>query len=148
MVEKSEPEKAVTSAPAAAAPAAAVNATPLPAELDGWNWGAFLLSWIWGIGHSVWISFLVFASIVPVIGWVISIGTMIYLGMKGNELAWQHRKFESVEQFKAVQAAWTKWGVIIFVISLVLGLIMTVLLGGFIMTMFSSAATTSTTTSF
>ncbi|WP_281405489.1 hypothetical protein [Mesorhizobium sp. B2-6-4] len=24
----------------------------IPAELDRWNWGAFFLNWIWGIGNS------------------------------------------------------------------------------------------------
>lgn len=83
----------------------------VPAEImGGWNWGAFLLGWIWGIGHSVWIALLAF--IVP---WPIM---EIILGVKGNEWAWQNRRFESVEHFKEVQRKWTIWGVIIYIISL------------------------------
>ncbi len=26
---------------------------PFPAELTGWNWGAFLLTWLWGFGNGV-----------------------------------------------------------------------------------------------
>ena len=24
-------------------------------EIKGWNWGALILGWIWGIGNGVWI---------------------------------------------------------------------------------------------
>jgi len=24
----------------------------VPAEIDRWNWGAFLLNWVWGIGNN------------------------------------------------------------------------------------------------
>jgi len=45
---------------------------------------------------------------------------MIVLGIKGNEWAWRSRKFESVEQFRETQAIWSKWGLIIFIVMLVL----------------------------
>jgi len=112
---------------------------PFPAELNTWNWGAFFLNWIWGVGHSVWIALLVFLPI-PFLG----LGVMIYLGMKGNELAWQHRKFESVTQFKAVQAVWQKWGIVLFVLSIVVGIIGAVASVMFIAT--HGTATTSTST--
>jgi hypothetical protein len=77
---------------------------PVPAGLGDWNWGGFLLTWIWGIGNNVWWSFLVF---IPYLGamvmpWV--------LAFKGNEWAWQSRHWESVEHFKRVQRAWMLWG--------------------------------------
>ena len=34
----------------------------LPPELTGWNWGAFFLTWIWGIGNSTFIALLAFFS--------------------------------------------------------------------------------------
>jgi len=79
------------------------------------------LSWIWGIGNGVWISFL-----------VLILGTIwsIVLGVKGNEWAWQNRHFESIQQFKETQAAWAKWGWIIFIISLVGGLLIALFAGG------------------
>ena len=30
----------------------------VPKEVHGWNWGAFLLNWIWGIGNNVWLALL------------------------------------------------------------------------------------------
>ena len=87
----------------------------------GFNWGAFLLTWIWGIGNNVWISFLV--CLAPLVG-------NIYLGVKGNELAWLSRKWDSVEQFKQTQAAWSRcaW-IVLFIQSVPLTIVvaMTVL---------------------
>ena len=86
---------------------------PMPAELHGWNWGAFCLTWIWGIANSSYLAFLCFIPFVNVI-------MVFILGAKGNEWAWTHRKFESVAQFKAVQKAWTTWGLVILGINILL----------------------------
>lgn len=93
-----------------------------PEELRKWNWGAFLLSWIWGISNNTFIAFLV---LVP----IFNIYILIMLGMKGNEWAWKNRKFQSIEHFKKVQKAWTLWGVILFAIS-VIGMVALFTLGG------------------
>jgi len=85
---------------------------PFPAELKRWNWGAFLLNWIWGLGNDVYISLLVF---VPIVGLVM----VFVLGAKGNEWAWKHRKFQSIEHFKTVQKAWVRWGVILFLVMVI-----------------------------
>ncbi len=86
---------------------------PMPDELRHWSWAAFLMNWIWGIGHNVWIALLMFVPLVNLIFW-------FYLGAKGNELAWQHRKFQSVEQFKQIQRVWMWWGVGLTAASLIL----------------------------
>ncbi|MBS7532015.1 DUF2628 domain-containing protein [Hazenella sp. IB182353] len=39
----------------------------VPVEVQGWNWGAFFFTWIWGITHGVWISLL---TLIPFVGWV------------------------------------------------------------------------------
>ena len=87
---------------------------PVPEEIKGWNWGAFWLSWIWGIAHNVWLALLVFC---------LSIIWNIVLGIKGNEWAWQHRQFDSIEQFKETQAVWAKWGWILFFVSLAIAIL-------------------------
>ncbi len=87
------------------------EAAVVPPEIQGWNWGAFLLTWIWGIGNNVMIALL--ALIIPFWG--------IYLGLKGNELAWRNKQWESVEHFKQVQRRWALWGLGILVASLALG---------------------------
>ncbi|HEX9997302.1 MAG TPA: hypothetical protein VGB45_09180 [Abditibacterium sp.] len=86
----------------------------LPDELKGLNGGAFFLTLFWAISHSVWIGLI---CLVPYVGWIIS----FVLLFKGNEMAWQNRKWESVAQFKEVQRKWLIWGIILFVVSLILG---------------------------
>jgi len=87
-----------------------------PPEILGWNWGAFFLNWIWSIGNSVWIGLL---CLVPCIGFVM----IFVLGAKGSEWAWQNKRWESVEQFKATQRTWAIIGLVIFLISVVLNII-------------------------
>ena len=38
------------------------------------------------------------------------------LGSKGNEWAWQNRKWESAEEFKRVQGVWAKSGLVTFLV--------------------------------
>ncbi len=88
----------------------------VPPEIaSGFNWGAFWWTWIWGIAHNVWIALLALVAPWPVMN--------IILGLKGNEWAWQNRRFESVEQFRATQAAWALWGWIVVGVSIVLTLL-------------------------
>lgn len=84
-----------------------------PEELRRWNWGAFFGSWLWAIANNVYVGLL---ALIPPLHLIIS----IVLGMKGNEWAWKHRRFESIDQFRAVQRAWTRWGVGIFIAMIVL----------------------------
>jgi hypothetical protein len=76
---------------------AASNAEPnqIPPEISGWNWGAFLLSWIWGIGNGTPIALLTF---VPIVGLVM----VFVLGAKGSRWAWRNKRWDSVEHFKRV----------------------------------------------
>ena len=88
-------------------------ASAVPDEIRGWNWGALFLNWIWSIANKTWIGLL---AIIPYAGLIMA----IILGVKGNEWAWQNRKWESVEQFRAVQRKWAIWGVIIFALVILL----------------------------
>jgi len=81
---------------------------PLPPELDRWNWGAFLLNWIWGIGNGTFIALL---ALIPFVGFVM----MFVLGAKGSRWAWRNGRWDSIEHFKRVQRAWAIWGVIIWI---------------------------------
>jgi hypothetical protein len=78
----------------------------VPPELQGWNWGAFLLTWVWGIGNRVWLALLALVPI-PMAGLAVS----ILLGVKGNEWAWQFKKWDSIEQFRRTQRIWLYWGI-------------------------------------
>jgi len=93
----------------------------LSREIQGWNWGAFLLSWIWGIGNSVWIALL---ALIPYVGFVMA----IVLGVKGNEWAWRYKKWDSIEHFKRTQSTWTKWGVGLAVAGIILSILFVIII--------------------
>jgi hypothetical protein len=96
--------------------------TEVPAEIDRWNWGAFLLSWIWGLGNNTFIALL---TLVPFLGLVMP----IVLGVKGSAWAWRNGRWDSVAHFKRVQRLWAIWGVVFWLGALVL-------IGGIVGTVF------------
>lgn len=78
------------------------SATPpnvMPAEIRGWNWGAFFLNWIWGLSNSTYIALLMFVPFVNLI-------MPFVLGAKGNEWAWRNGYWRDVAHFKKVQRNW------------------------------------------
>ncbi len=83
----------------------APSPAPVPPEVDRWNWGAFLLSWIWGLGNNTFIALL---ALVPFVNFVM----IFVLGAKGSAWAWRNKSWESVEHFKRVQRKWAIAGVI------------------------------------
>ena len=96
------------------------SGSPVPPEIRGWNWGGFLLTWIWGIGNNVWIALIALLGIIPSVGWIVRLTMRIILGIKGNEWAWQSKRWESVEHFKRVQRTWAWFGVGLIVLQIVL----------------------------
>ncbi|MFA5180922.1 MAG: cytochrome c oxidase assembly factor Coa1 family protein [Syntrophales bacterium] len=84
----------------------------IPTELKGWNWGAFLMNWVWGIFNKTYIALLTF---VPLIGMFMP----FVLGFKGNAWAWRNKRWESIDHFRKVQRKWAMWGVIMLIFSLV-----------------------------
>ena len=77
----------------------------IPPEIRGWNWGAFFLGWIWGVSHRVWIALLQLIPI-PLVGIIMA----FVLGAKGNEWAWDSRKWDNVAHFKKAQRNWAYAG--------------------------------------
>jgi len=120
---------------------------PVPQEVQGsWNWGAAFVGLFWTIAHKVWwmlgiyIALLAvdFAIVLPAllsgdmravavlqgVSFIINLVMIIYLGKNGNRLAWQNRRFESLQQFVEVQGRWRSWG-IVFAIFWVIGIVRT-----------------------
>ncbi|NEP02519.1 MAG: hypothetical protein F6K58_28500 [Symploca sp. SIO2E9] len=87
---------------------------PIPEEIKGWNWGAFLIPWLWPVTNNVWVGLL---ALVPQIGWLVAIA----IGFRGNEWAWKSKRWRSIEHFKAHQRGWAIAG-ILFGIPVSLGL--------------------------
>src|SRR5207344_2938240 len=71
----------------------------VPTELDCWNWGAFLLNWIWGIGNNTFVALLMFVPGVNIV-------MLVVLGVKGNEWAWRNKRWSDIDHFKRVQRKW------------------------------------------
>lgn len=75
----------------------------LPAAARRWNWGAFWMGWIWGLGNRTYIALL---GLVPVVNIVMA----FILGARGNEWAWRNKKWENSEQFTKMQGLWSAFG--------------------------------------
>jgi len=85
----------------------------VPPEVRRWNWGAFLLHWIWGIGNDTYIALL---SLIP----LVNIVMLFVLGAKGSEWAWRNKRWRDVAHFRRVQRNWAIAGVAVYGGSLVL----------------------------
>lgn len=79
----------------------------IPAELDRWNWGAFLLNWIWGIGNSTFIALLCFIPLVNLV-------MVFVLGARGSRWAWRNRAWRDAEHFRSTQRGWAIAGFIVW----------------------------------
>ncbi|GAB1542140.1 hypothetical protein NUACC21_48140 [Scytonema sp. NUACC21] len=81
-------------------------AEPVPEEIKGWNWGAFLLPWFWVWRNKVWIGSL---CLIPQVGWIMTVA----LGARGNEWAWKSRRWRSIQHFKEHQRGWAIAGILV-----------------------------------
>ncbi|MHB1000454.1 MAG: tetratricopeptide repeat protein [Armatimonadota bacterium] len=81
----------------------------------GLNWGGLLLPVIWSMAHGAWLW--------AVISFFFGMVGSIYLLIKGNEVAFQNRQFSSMDEFRAVQKAWTVWGIVVNVAAYVFAFI-------------------------
>lgn len=83
--------------------------TPIPPALDRWNWGAFFLNWIWGLGNSTYIALLIFVPFVNLV-------MVFVLGAKGSKWAWKNRLWADEAHFIRTQRNWARAGLIVFVV--------------------------------
>ena len=92
----------------------------LPNELKKFNWGAFLLTWIWGLGNKTYIALLIFPlfllKFIPFIGPILVLAFCIWLGIKGNEFAWKNKQWRDIEHFNKIQRRWACVGPILYIL--------------------------------
>jgi len=79
----------------------------VPVEVDRWNWGAFLMHWMWGLGNNTMIALLMW---VPLVNLVMP----FVLGAKGSAWAWRNKRWDSVDHFRRVQRIWAVIGLILW----------------------------------
>ena len=98
----------------------------VPVEIGGWNWGASLLGWIWAIGNNngdmaaYGLAAYTCSFLLGPVGWLAQLIISIILGVKGNEWAWQSKKWHGLEHFKKTQKTWLKWGIAASVFNVIL----------------------------
>jgi TIR domain len=78
-------------------------------ELAKWNWGAFLLTWVWGVANGVYRSFLVWIPFYGLYEWVM-------LGKNGNRLAWETKRWQTIDEFHTTQRKWAIWAWVVAVV--------------------------------
>ena len=101
----------------------------VPRDIKRWNWAAFLMAPIWGIFSGVPIAALMFAVYLPVfpstLRFMTLMGASLFLGFRGNELAWRGKKWRSVKHFKSVQQRWVVLSIGLNLAGLVLLILLT-----------------------
>lgn len=92
---------------------------PLPSQYRKFNWGAFLFNWIWGLNHKKPILLVILGAnllgyVLPdVLSMILSLASFaacIYIGIKGNEWAWESGRFHDPEDMQRCQNTWGWWG--------------------------------------
>lgn len=106
-----------------------------PSNLNSFNWGAFLMNDIWcffngkiGMGILLFLLY-VLSNLIPFIGFIFSIPYIIitiYLGVKGNKIAWNHKEWKSVEAFEKAQKGWLISGKIMLVVAIIMGILIVI----------------------
>jgi hypothetical protein len=86
---------------------AGIDPDNIPPEINRWNWGAFFLNWIWGVGNNTYIALL---ALIPFVGFVM----IFVLGAKGSRWAWRNGRWDSVAHFKRVQRRWAIAGLVVW----------------------------------
>ena len=76
----------------------AAAAIAVPAAAKKWNWGAFFMTWIWGLGNKTYIALL---GLIPVVNIVMA----FVLGARGSGWAWKNKKWEA-EALLEFKTAW------------------------------------------
>lgn len=98
-------------------------------RLKDFNWGAFLLSWIWGVGNKSYITLIslpigLICGFIPIIGPAIILGLCIWFGIMGNRWAYANKEWENIDSFIAIQKKWAIAGLIAFVLCFIIGIIL------------------------
>ena len=90
-----------------------VQGQAFPKSINCYNWGACILTPIWGLFNNTPVACLAFIlPFIPYIGWLLAIVFSIYCGIKGNEWAWQNKQWQSMEHFHTVQKNWAIAGIV------------------------------------
>ena len=103
-----------------------------PPSLKKFNWGAFALNILWGIGNKSYLSLLCLVPFLNIV-WV------FVCGFKGNQWAWDSGCFKTVEEFEATQKTWNRAGLVYFILSIIFFVLYFIFLGSMVTMIVSNA---------
>lgn len=98
-----------------------VNGEQEPPILNLWNWGAFVLPWIWGVCNNIyWPLVIIALNFIPYAGPFLGFAISVYLGIFGNKLAWNKVKNNHLDhkRFTRIQGLWNTAGILTFILLL------------------------------
>lgn len=73
-------------------------------ELQKFNWGAFVLGWIWGLYNKTYITLIQLPLLfIPKIGPLLTLICSIWFGFKGNLWTYNNVKYANLEEYKKRQ---------------------------------------------
>jgi hypothetical protein len=89
------------------------STTGLPREVaKKFNWGAMYFSFIWGLNHKKYITLLIIPLwFIPYFGGLAALAFGIWIGISGNQWAWDSGRFSSPAELQDCQTIWRKWAV-------------------------------------
>lgn len=85
------------------------NAAATPDFARRFNWGAFLLTWIWALGNrcfDIVTLILLVLSFVPTVGAIFALALAFYSGLTGSRRAWATNRWNAEQAFVASQRKW------------------------------------------
>lgn len=92
-----------------------------PNAFPKFNWGAFLMGWIWGLNHKKPIT-LIEIPVSFVLSGLGGLGFRIWFGIVGYQWAWESGRFATYEECRKCQAVWGWWGLGLTVVGCAVGL--------------------------
>ncbi len=96
------------------------SSSTTPPSLNKWSWGGFFFGWLWAVFNGIYWPLIVF---IPFIGWIASIVISIILGINGNRMAWEKKTWQGVDHFEKAQKSWAKAALIVFLVSILSGVL-------------------------
>jgi hypothetical protein len=94
------------------------DAFPPPEVAKGWTFGGIVPFGLFGFinGSPLWGAIGLVGSFFGIVGLVY----LVYIGIQGKQIAWQSRRFDSLQQYADTMRAWNTWGLILLLVWVVL----------------------------
>lgn len=103
-------------------------------NIGKWSWGAAAITFWYALSmkfKNLWMYLVILIGIraldnsqnisLSVIGLLLYITIFVYMGLNGRKLAWENRKWKSLDQFLKTQRVWDVCGIIVFILTVLVG---------------------------